>query len=85
METFLLRHTCPLINVESEQSGNNDYNILALILARRIKIVMYSIIDEAQSGFMPNRHISNNVRLVLDLLDYFRKRFSLFFQDLIFY
>ncbi len=31
---------------------------------------MYSIIDETQSGFLSNRHISNNIHLVLDILDY---------------
>lgn len=29
-----------------------------------------SIIEETQSGFMNKRHIANNVRLVLDILDY---------------
>ncbi len=32
--------------------------------------VLNSIIDETQSGFLNNRHISNNIRLVLDILDY---------------
>lgn len=49
---------------------NNDYKLLALILAKRLKSVLNSIIDESQSGFMKNRHISNNIRLVLDILDY---------------
>lgn len=49
---------------------NNDYKIIALILAKRIKEVLDTIIDETQSGFMRNRHISNNIRLVLDILDY---------------
>uniref|UniRef100_A0A3B3IFC5 Reverse transcriptase domain-containing protein n=1 Tax=Oryzias latipes TaxID=8090 RepID=A0A3B3IFC5_ORYLA len=49
---------------------NNDYKILALIFAERIKKVLDHIIDETQSGFMTNRHISNNIRLVLDLIDY---------------
>lgn len=49
---------------------NNDYKIFALIFARRIKTVLDYIIDETQSGFMRNRHISNNIRLVLDLIDY---------------
>jgi len=40
---------------------------MALVLARRIKD---GIIDETQSGFMKNRHISNNLRLVFDILDY---------------
>lgn len=49
---------------------NNDYKILALIFANRIKTVIDPLIDEAQSGFLKKRHISNNIRLVLDLLDY---------------
>lgn len=39
-----------------------EYNLL-------IHVCLDSIIDETQSGFMKNRHISN-LRLVLDLLDY---------------
>jgi len=49
---------------------NNDYKIIALVLAKRLKGVLHSIIDETQSGFMQNRHISNNIRLILDILDY---------------
>ena len=49
---------------------NNDYKIIALALAKRLKCVLNSIIDDTQSGFLPNRHISNNIRLILDLLDY---------------
>lgn len=49
---------------------NTDYKILAFILASRIKKLLPDIINESQSGFMANRHISNNIRLVLDLLDY---------------
>lgn len=49
---------------------NNDYKIFATILAKRIKSVLDHVIDETQSGFMRNRHISNNIRLVLDLIDY---------------
>ncbi|XP_051811827.1 LINE-1 reverse transcriptase homolog isoform X1 [Acanthochromis polyacanthus] len=49
---------------------NNDYKIMASIFASRVKIVLPKIIDECQSGFMRDRHISNNIRLVLDILDY---------------
>ena len=49
---------------------NNDYKILALILANRVKLVLDTIIDESQSGFMQNRHISNNIRLIFDIIDY---------------
>uniref|UniRef100_A0A669DIK2 Reverse transcriptase domain-containing protein n=1 Tax=Oreochromis niloticus TaxID=8128 RepID=A0A669DIK2_ORENI len=49
---------------------NNDYKILAQIFAKRLKAVLNDITDETQSGFMANRHISNNIRLVFDLIDY---------------
>lgn len=49
---------------------NNDYKILASLLAVRFKKVLNKIIDENQSGFMKNRCISNNIRLILDLIDY---------------
>lgn len=46
--------------------------------------VLDYIIDETQSGFMRNRHISNNIRLVLDLIDYSDddESFILFFRFL---
>lgn len=47
-----------------------DYKILALVYARRLKIGLDKIVSETQSGFIKNRHITNNIRLVLDLLDY---------------
>lgn len=49
---------------------NNDYKILASILAKRLKSKLHTLIDECQSGFMKNRHIANNIRLVLDLIEY---------------
>lgn len=47
-----------------------DYKILALVYANRLKFKLSHIISETQSGFVKGRHISNNLRLVLDLLDY---------------
>ena len=35
-----------------------------------MKSILDHIIDETQSGFMRQRHIANNIRLVLDLIDY---------------
>lgn len=49
---------------------NHDYKVPAITFAKRLKPVLDPIIDESQSGFMNNRHISNNIKLVLDLLDY---------------
>lgn len=49
---------------------NVDYKILATVLARRLKKGLDEIISETQTGFMSNRHISSNIRLIFDLLDY---------------
>uniref|UniRef100_A0A8C6SMB2 Reverse transcriptase domain-containing protein n=1 Tax=Neogobius melanostomus TaxID=47308 RepID=A0A8C6SMB2_9GOBI len=47
-----------------------DYKILSLVYANRLKKYLNKIIAETQCGFIKGRHISNNIRLVLDLLDY---------------
>ncbi len=49
---------------------NVDYNILALIYGTRLKSGLSNIIGESKTGFMAKRHISSNIRLVLDILDY---------------
>ncbi len=36
---------------------NNDYKVLAIAFAKRLKLVLDTVIDESQSGFMNNRHI----------------------------
>ncbi len=49
---------------------NCDYKTLAHIFANRLKEGLNQIISESQSGFMKGRSIHNNIRLVLDILDY---------------
>jgi len=49
---------------------NNDAKIFAIIFAKRLKLGLNDIISEEQSGFMPGRNISNNIRLILDMIDY---------------
>lgn len=49
---------------------NNDCKIFSLILAKRLKRGLEDIIDEEQSGFMHGRNIHNNIRLILDMIDY---------------
>lgn len=49
----------------------DHYKILALVLAKRFKHVLNSIIDKTQSGFMQKRHISINIQLVLDMFIYY--------------
>lgn len=49
---------------------NSDYKLLASLYANRLKPCLEEIVSTTQSGFMKGRIISNNIRLVLDLLDY---------------
>jgi len=59
-DTFSLDNWRPLTLL------NSDYKILAAVYARRLKPCLEEVISLTQSG----RHISNNICLVLDLLDY---------------
>ena len=49
---------------------NVDYKILEKALANRMKIVMNSIINTEQTGFMKGLRISTNIRKVLDLMTF---------------
>lgn len=49
---------------------NTDFKVLSGAIAARLKKGVSSIISETQSGFLRGRSIQNNIRLVLDLLDY---------------
>jgi len=52
---------------------NVDYKILSGVLARRMKGVLSTIIGETQKGFLRNRFISENTRLVYDVIDYLKR------------
>uniref|UniRef100_A0A8C1T8V9 Reverse transcriptase domain-containing protein n=1 Tax=Cyprinus carpio TaxID=7962 RepID=A0A8C1T8V9_CYPCA len=43
---------------------------MASIFAKRMKNALNEIIDETQCGFMKRRHISSNIRLVIDLVQH---------------
>ncbi len=49
---------------------NTDYKIFAHIFANRLKKGINKIINESQSGFLAGRSIHNNIRLIIDLLEY---------------
>lgn len=48
---------------------NFDYKLLASVYAEKIKPCLANIISDNQSGFLKGRHISNNIRLIIDILD----------------
>ena len=47
-----------------------DYKIAAKAIANRLKKVLSSVISNDQTGFLPNRHFGENVRLILDIIEY---------------
>lgn len=48
----------------------NDYKLLALVYANRLKHVIGKLIEEYQSAFIKGRYIHNHIRLILDMMDY---------------
>ena len=52
---------------------NTDYKIAAKALANRIKSVLPSIINNDQTGFMKNRFIGENIRLIDCIIQYAAK------------
>lgn len=49
---------------------NTDYKILAKSIANRMKNALEQIISPHQTGFMPGRQISHNIRKILDIIEY---------------
>ena len=47
---------------------NADYKILAFVLAQSLQKIMPSIIDTDQSGYIKNRFIGHNIRLIQDII-----------------
>lgn len=64
---------------------NLDYKIFAAIIAERLKRILQTLIAEEQAGFLPNRHINDNIRTYLDMIEYYdkkiNKRVAFFFAD----
>ena len=50
-----------------------DYKIITSVMATRMKKNLHDIIGPDQKGFLKNRHIEENTRLVYDLIQYCKK------------
>ena len=48
---------------------NTDYKILTKCLAARMKAILPNIIHHNQTGFLKNRYIGRNIRLLMDIID----------------
>ena len=63
---------------------NVDYKIATKSIANRLKDILPSIIHNSQTGFLKNRYIGENIRLLFEALDdieHFNKPALLFFSD----
>ena len=49
---------------------NTDYKIITKVIANRMKQVLPKIIDSSQTGFVKGRYIGENIRLILDMIEY---------------
>uniref|UniRef100_A0A803TUD7 Reverse transcriptase domain-containing protein n=1 Tax=Anolis carolinensis TaxID=28377 RepID=A0A803TUD7_ANOCA len=52
---------------------NSDYKIFTKILADRMKNFLVYWIGEDQTGFLPSRNIKDNVRIIVDAIEYFEQ------------
>lgn len=49
---------------------NNDYNFFAGITAERLKNCLKDVIHKDQAGFLPNRQLKDNVRHIINIIEY---------------
>uniref|UniRef100_A0A803TR72 Reverse transcriptase domain-containing protein n=1 Tax=Anolis carolinensis TaxID=28377 RepID=A0A803TR72_ANOCA len=52
---------------------NSDYKMFSNILANRLKDLLNTWIAEDQKGFLPGRKMRDNVRCILDIIEYYEK------------
>ena len=53
---------------------NADYKIATKVIANRLAKVISDIICPNQTGYVKNRYIGENVRLVADIIDYTKQK-----------
>ena len=55
---------------------NVDYKILSKVLAGRLKVVIPRLVSHDQCGFVAKRYIGENIRLIIDLMEYMDQKHS---------
>uniref|UniRef100_A0A670KB41 Reverse transcriptase domain-containing protein n=1 Tax=Podarcis muralis TaxID=64176 RepID=A0A670KB41_PODMU len=49
---------------------NNDYKIFAEVMANRLKKCLTNLIHTDQVGFLPNRQLKDNIRHIINIIEY---------------
>ena len=52
---------------------NTDYKILTKLLSTRLQNVISTIVATDQTGYIKNRYIGENIRTVVDVIDYLKE------------
>ena len=52
---------------------NTDYKILTKLLSTRLQNVMSKIVATDQTGYIKNSYIGENIRTVVDVIDYLKE------------
>lgn len=50
---------------------NVDYKIFATILVERLRVFLSRFIHQDQNGFLPHRHLRDNLRVILNTLEFY--------------
>lgn len=53
---------------------NNDYKLFSDILANRLKQILKEVIHKDQAGFLPERQLKDNVRHIVNVIEYLEVR-----------
>ena len=64
------KNTTALDNFRPISLLNTDYKILTKVIAKRLEKVLPKIINPDQTGYIKNRYIGENVRLISDIMVY---------------
>ncbi len=54
-----------------ETNIDTDFKIIAKLIANRLKLVLASIINGDQTGYLKNRYIGENIRLLQNVTFFF--------------
>ena len=75
---------CDLKNWRPISLLNVDAKIASKVIAERLKLVLPDFIHKNQSGYIPGRNICDNIRSILDIMEYTKDKREagiLFFID----